>query len=246
MATKDTVLRAAQVAHTFQDRVISDVTSMQEWRKYINLTAGTHKVSFYGVYESYVDWLEHHDLVDHQASPDELYDFLCSYSIPVEESLFDDLFSVNLSYGAIKHISAPKTILTGQLNPKRQHAADREFIDYDYLPNLKPSEAVWLAKFTDEYYHQHAVGDETDLMGSTDEKRGIYKMKRARRKDIYNPEHKKQKRSLNQRKCNIARTRFFDMEEYFLVNSESPPESPEDAIIEYIDAKYKERGQPWR
>ena len=35
--------------------------------------------------------------------------------------------------------------------PEKNTAARRDFIDYDYIDQLTPEEAAWLAQFTDEY-----------------------------------------------------------------------------------------------
>ncbi len=58
-----------------------------------------------------------------------------------------------------------------------------EYIDYDYEHRLLPTEAAWLAKFTDNYYG--ATFDKSDTAWSREQRRATYQRKNAANRDLF-------------------------------------------------------------
>jgi len=221
---------------SFRDRVVDRGSSVSEWMSYTRLDSGDIYISLLGLFTAYLSWLSNHRLLPYQATPEQLAQALVGAGIEVYDKGFDLSFSVNCTFPTLNHISSPRsgTAIFG-LRKKLQKSSARSYIDYDYLPKLSAYEAMWLSKFTEEYYNNRFYNDETDLHSDQDTKRALYRDSVNRHRSIDSPARGKMTVPLERRYYNQAENSRFSSEDWCLAG-----EDPESTIIEYIDDCYGE------
>lgn len=226
-------LEEAAIQHrSLVDDAIDSESTITAWLKYVSLGAGASEVSLEAIYGCLMAWIEKHE-VSYQPTREELSMGLLEAGIDMFDAGLDFMFEINQPLETLRHISAPNFDHPFFIFLSQKKAI-RENIDYDYLPDLTPREAVWLAKFTDEFYNGRFYNDSTDLHSDQDSKRAIYRNYIARYNDLGNSRRPYQRKSLTQVYGKYDQTGTIENSHWW-----ETCESPEDSIIEYIDKKYE-------